>query len=123
MLRPGRRLALTNWQPKVPDDPRLPDRNRIDWPQLLSAAGFTDIEMEARPEWHDAFTRVYQVALSLGDPGNDAYLADLQGEARRRLAVADLLLRVAITATTPSDPNRRTPPASRQAEELSGYCG
>ena len=123
VLRPGRRLALTNWQPKVPDDPRLPDRNRIDWPQLLGTAGFTDIEMEARPEWHDAFTRVYQVALSLGDPGNDAYLADLQGEARRRLAVADLLLRVAITATTPSDPNRRTPPASRQAEELSGYCG
>lgn len=101
VLRPGRRLALTTWQPKVPDDPRLPDRMRIDWPQLLRTAGFTDIEIEARPEWHDAFTRVYQVALSLGDPGHDAYLADLQAEARRRLPVADLVLRIVITATAP----------------------
>jgi ubiquinone/menaquinone biosynthesis C-methylase UbiE len=108
VLRPGRRLALTNWQPKVPDDPRLPDRMRIDWPQVLRTAGFTDIEMEARPEWHDAFTRVYQVALNLGDPGDDAYLADLQAEARRRLSVADLLLRVAITATAPSDRAERS---------------
>jgi SAM-dependent methyltransferase len=109
VLRPGRRLALTNWQPKLPDDPRLPDRNRIDWPQLLGTAGFTDIEMEARPEWHDAFTRVYQVALNLGDPGDDAYLADLQDEARRRLRVADLLLRVAITATSPGRPESHPP--------------
>jgi SAM-dependent methyltransferase len=101
VLRPGRRLALTTWQPVVPDDPRLPDRMRIGWPQLLRTAGFTDIEIEARPEWHDAFTRVYQVALDLGDPGDDAYLADLQAEARRRLPVADLVLRIAITATTP----------------------
>lgn len=68
VLRPGRRLALTNWQPKVPDDPRVPDRARIDWPQLLHSAGFTGIEMQARPKWHDAYTRVYQVALDLGDP-------------------------------------------------------
>ena len=27
VLRPGRRLVLTNWQPKVPDDARLPARN------------------------------------------------------------------------------------------------
>jgi ubiquinone/menaquinone biosynthesis C-methylase UbiE len=104
VLRPGRRLALTNWQPKVPDDPRLPGRARIDWPQLLRSTGFTDIEMEARPEWHDAFTRVYQIALNLGDPGDDAYLADLQDEARRRLPMADLVRRAAITATAPSRP-------------------
>jgi ubiquinone/menaquinone biosynthesis C-methylase UbiE len=117
-LRPGRRLALTNWQPKVPHDPRLPDRNRIDWPQLLSTAGFTDIEMEARAEWHEAFTRVYQVALDLGDPGDDAYLADLQDEARRRLSVADLILRVVITATAPSDPKIPSP-ADGEALRLS----
>ncbi len=104
VLRPGRRLALTNWQPKAPDDPRLPGRARIDWPRLLRSAGFTDIEMEAPPEWHDAFTRVYQIALNLGDPGDDAYLADLQDEARRRLPMADLVRRVAITATAPSRP-------------------
>jgi SAM-dependent methyltransferase len=71
ILRPGRRLVLTNWQPKIPGDARLPGRVRINWPQLLCGAGFADIQMQARPEWHDAFTRVYQVALSLGDPGDD----------------------------------------------------
>lgn len=99
VLRPGRRLVLTNWQPKVSGESRLPRRSRIDWPQLLRSAGFTGIEMQARPEWHDAYTRVYRVALSLGDPGDDALLAELQDEARHRLPVADLVNRVAITAT------------------------
>lgn len=35
-------------------------------------------EMEARAEWHEAFTRVYRGALDLGDPGDNALLADLQ---------------------------------------------
>ena len=106
ILRPGRRLVLTNWQPKIPDDARLPGRVRIDWPRLLRGAGFADIQVEARPEWHDAFTRVYRVALSLGDPGDDAYLADLQDEARRRLPVADLVHRVVVTATAPDRTDR-----------------
>ncbi len=49
ILRPGRRLVLTNWQPKVPDDDRLLARNRIDWPRVLSGAGFADIQMEPGP--------------------------------------------------------------------------
>jgi ubiquinone/menaquinone biosynthesis C-methylase UbiE len=101
VLRPGGRLVLTNWQPKVPGDPRLPDRLRIDWPPLLHGAGFTDIETNARPEWHDTYTRVYRVALSLGDPGDDAVLADLQNEARQRLPLADLKDRVVVVATAP----------------------
>jgi ubiquinone/menaquinone biosynthesis C-methylase UbiE len=101
VLRPGRRLVLTNWQPKVPDDARLPGRMRIDWPQVLRSAGFTDIEMEAWPEWHDLWTRVYRVALDLGDSGGDAPLAGLQDEARHRLPVANLIHRVAVTATAP----------------------
>ncbi len=104
VLRPGRRLVLSNWQPKLPGDPRLPGRSRIDWPPLLRSAGFTGIAMQARPEWHDAFTRVYQAALDLGDPGDDALLADLQDEARHRLPVADLMHRVAVTATAPGRP-------------------
>ena len=70
VLRPGGRLVLTNWQPKVPGAPRLPGRSGIDWPPLLRSPGFT-VDMHARPEWHDAFTRVYRVTLSLGDPGDD----------------------------------------------------
>jgi SAM-dependent methyltransferase len=104
ILRPGRRLVLTNWQPKDPNDPRLPGRMRIDWPQLLRGAGFADIEMTARPEWHDLWTRVYRTALDLGDPGGDALLADLQDEARHRVGVADLVHRVVVTATAPGRP-------------------
>ena len=104
VLRPGRRLVLTDWQPKVPDDARLPGRMRADWPRVLHSAGFADIEMEARPEWHDLWTRVYRVALDLGDPGGDTLLAGLQDEARHRLPVANLIRRVAVTATAPGQP-------------------
>ena len=74
---------------------------RIDWPHVLRGAGFADIEMDARPEWHEAFTRVYRIALVLGAPGDAALLADLQAEARHRLRVADLIHRVAVTARSP----------------------
>jgi SAM-dependent methyltransferase len=101
ILRPGRRLVLTNWQPNVPADTRLPSRRRIDWFRLLRGAGFAHVETETRPEWQDVWTRVYRVALDLGDPGQDIALADLQDEARKHLPLADLLHRVALTATTP----------------------
>jgi ubiquinone/menaquinone biosynthesis C-methylase UbiE len=101
LLRPGARLVLTNWQPKVPDDPRLPIRIRIDWLHVLRAGGFCDIEVEARPEWHDLWTRVYRISLDLGDPGGDALLADLQDEARNRLPVAAHIRRISVTATAP----------------------
>jgi SAM-dependent methyltransferase len=101
VLRPGGRLVLTNWQPRVPGDSRLPGRARIDWAPLLRAAGFTGVEIEARAEWHDTFTGVYRVALGLGDPGDDTRLADLQDEARRRLPLADRQDRVVVTATAP----------------------
>jgi len=104
ILRPGRRLVLTNWQPKVPGDTRLPGRMCIDWSQVLRRAGFADIELAARPEWHDRWTGVYRVALDLGDPGGDTQLADLQDEARRRLPEADLSQRVTVTATAPDQP-------------------
>jgi hypothetical protein len=92
------------YSPKVPGDARLPDRARIDWPQLLRSAGFADIEMHARPEWHDLYTRIYRIALDLGDPGDNTLLADLQDEAQHRLPVADLVYRVAVTATAPDRP-------------------
>jgi len=104
VLRPARRLVLTNWQPKVPGDPRLPGRARIDWPSLLRDAGYAEVETEARPEWHQTVTRVYQAALDLGDPGDDILLADLQEEARQHLPRAALRYRVVVTATTPDRP-------------------
>ncbi len=64
--------------------------------------------MAARPEWQDLYTRVYRVALDLGDPGGDAVLADLQHEARLRLPLADLSHRVVVTATAPGQPEERS---------------
>jgi hypothetical protein len=58
ILRPGQRLVLTNWQPKTPRDTRLPGRIRINWPHLLRNAGFTEIELQARPGWHSLWTRI-----------------------------------------------------------------
>ena len=109
LLRPGARLVLTNWQPRHPGDRRLPARARIDWPPLLRAAGFTDIDMAEQPGWHALWTRVYQVALDLGDPGDDTAPADLQDEARRRLPLTGLSRRVVVTATSGRLPK---PPAT-----------
>jgi len=47
---------------------------------------------------------VYRVALDLGDPGGDTLLAGLQKEARHRLQIANLILRVTVTATAPGRP-------------------
>jgi ubiquinone/menaquinone biosynthesis C-methylase UbiE len=101
ILRPAGRLVLTNWQPKVPGDARLPARLRIDWPRLLRGAGFSDVGVEAQPEWHDLYARVYRVAIDLGDPHGDSGLARLQDEARRRLPETGLTRRVVVTATAP----------------------
>jgi SAM-dependent methyltransferase len=101
LLRPGGRLALTNWQARRPVDTRLPSRLRIDWAQTLGSAGFGEVRVESRPEWHELFTRVFQVALELGDPGEDVGLASLQDEARQALPQAHLVDRVVGTATRP----------------------
>ena len=74
---------------------------RIDWAQTLGAAGFAEVRVESRPEWHELFTRVFRVALQLGDPGEDLGLASLQDEARQALPKAPLVDRVVGIATRP----------------------
>jgi SAM-dependent methyltransferase len=91
ILRPGHRLVLTGWQPRTPDDVRLPGRLRIDWAAALRSAGFVDVQVASRPEWHERFTRVYRVALGLGAPGQDAALAALQDEACQHVPIAELV--------------------------------
>ncbi|GAA2581026.1 hypothetical protein GCM10010399_08490 [Dactylosporangium fulvum] len=99
ILRPGGRLVLTGWHPRKPGDRRLPQRHRTtDWPKLLRRAGFTPIRCVANPDWTATYLAIYQVALTLGDPGDDLGLAGLQQEAARRLPTAHLLHRVAVTA-------------------------
>lgn len=58
--------------------------------------------MAERPEWDALRTRFYQIALDLGDPGDDTALTGLQDEARHRLPLAGLSRRVVITATRAS---------------------
>ena len=74
---------------------------RIDWAETLASAGFAEVRVEARPAWQELFTRVFQVALELGDPGDDDGLALLQDEARQMLPQAHLVDRVVGTATRP----------------------
>ena len=110
ILRPGGRLVLTNWQPRNQGDARLPVRLRDRaWRPTLESAGFHDVTVEVRPEWHEVYTRVYRTALGAGDPHGDLGLADLQDEARRRLATADLEDRVVVTAHRPTEPGARRP--------------
>lgn len=88
-------MVLTNWQPRRPQDSRLPARLRHRaWRFILEDAGFTEIRVEARPDWHEVYTRVYRTALDAGDPAGDTALANLQDEARERLPTADLIDRV-----------------------------
>jgi len=68
--------------------------------------------MAEQPGWHALWTRVYQVALDLGDPGDDTALADLQDEARRRLPLTGLSRRVVVTATSGQLPK---PPVTEAA--------
>lgn len=99
ILRPGGRLAFTNWQPREPTDQRLLPRLRHRaWAPVLTRAGFVDIWVDARPEWHRTYTRLYELALNAGSPGDDAALAGLQHEARAHLPTADLEDRVIVTA-------------------------
>jgi SAM-dependent methyltransferase len=81
ILRPSHRLVLTSWQPRTPEDARLPSRLRIDWTTALRSVGFVDVQVESRAEWHELFTRVYRVALDLGSPGEDVAPTGLQDEA------------------------------------------
>jgi hypothetical protein len=100
--------VLTNWQPLNRADTTLPSRLRIDSTQTLESAGFIEVQVESRSEWHELFTRVFRTALELGDPGKDLGLASLQDEARHALPQANRVDRVVGIATRP---NRR--PASR----------
>jgi SAM-dependent methyltransferase len=102
ILAPGRRLVLTNWQPRTPGDQRLAAHRRDrDWARTLREAGFVDVTVDARSDWHEFYTRLYRAALDLGEPGQDAALAAMQAEARAALTYADLLDRVLVSATRP----------------------
>ncbi len=102
ILRPGRRLALSCWEPRQPGDASLPARfAQLIFSQVLAAAGFTAIAVREHPEWQDAQRAVYEAALGL-DAGNDPGLERLQREARRALPRMARLRRVLVVAERPA---------------------
>lgn len=85
VLRPGRRLALTNWS-----GPRGDGRFPPDLGGQLTAAGFTDVEVTEHPDWLERQRLVLEAALAI-DPAEidgDVALVNIRGEAER--VIADL---------------------------------
>jgi ubiquinone/menaquinone biosynthesis C-methylase UbiE len=83
IVRPGRWFALTNWEPRRPGDPQVPDRFRdLQLAQVLTTAGFHAVEVHERPAWEVRTHAVFEAALAAGDPGQDDGLAMFQQDAR-----------------------------------------
>jgi SAM-dependent methyltransferase len=102
VLRPGRRLALSCWEPRQPPDASLPARfARLVFSRVLSAAGFRSVAVSEHPEWQDAQRAVYEAALGL-DAGSDPGLERLQREARQALPGMARLRRVLAVAERPA---------------------
>ena len=101
VLKPGGRVALTCWEPSGRADERLSARiRRANLGDGLRRAGFTDIEVRARPSWLAREQALWEEAAVL-DPGDDPALRSLHDEAVRSLQWATLLRRVLAVATSP----------------------
>jgi ubiquinone/menaquinone biosynthesis C-methylase UbiE len=82
VLRPGGAAAFTAWEALDPDDAELPDRiRRLDLHAALPAAGFTEVRVEDRQDWHEAEQRFWD-AVGVLEPGEDQGLRDAVDEGR-----------------------------------------
>ncbi|MGC4814770.1 class I SAM-dependent methyltransferase [Micromonospora sp. DT228] len=98
ILRPGGRAVVTTWEAREKGDPAVPDAySRLDVGRLLRAAGFTDVEVAERPEWHQRERAVFQRALDT-EPGDDPALQQLRSEAGRVIPVMPRVRRVIASA-------------------------
>jgi SAM-dependent methyltransferase len=101
ILRPGRRLVFTNWEPREDAHCLLPEVfARLDFQALLCAAGFIEIRVAEREAWHRRQRAVIQRVLAT-EPGDDPAIEQLRAEAVRTLPLMALLRRVIITAVRP----------------------
>jgi SAM-dependent methyltransferase len=99
ILRDGGRLVLTSWEPADPGSAhRLPARlARMDLQRDLADAGFVEVELSSRPDWHETEVSFWRQAAVL-TPGDDPAVADLVDEATEFLPLADALRRVLVVA-------------------------
>lgn len=102
VLRPGRRVALSCWEPRDRSDRALPDRLRsLELSVSLTAAGLVDVRVEERADWHEVERRLWAAVMST-EPGDDQALHDAREEAERvSQHVLDGSRRVLATATAP----------------------
>jgi len=101
LLVPGGRVVLTGWRAIDPGDHTLPERvRRLALGDGLAEAGFDDVEVRERPDWHDRERAMWEEAVAL-DPGGDPALRSLHDEGVRVVAGFHLFHRVMATATAP----------------------
>lgn len=94
VLRPGGRVVLTCWEARDRLDEHVPERLRaVDLEGGLTAAGFTAVVVEERPDWRAVERAMWEEAAGL-DPGDDAALRSFHDEGVRSLAVWDSIGRV-----------------------------
>jgi len=106
ILADGGRLAVTAWEPVGPVDERLPERTRrMNLARDLADAGFEQIEVTGKPDWHSAERRLWESAVQ-ADANDDPALVSLQREGTRALETFDVKRRVFATATAPASGRR-----------------
>lgn len=99
ILAPGSRMAVTAWEAIDPADERLPARTRrMNLARDLAAAGFTEIEVTSKPDWHETERALWEAAART-DPDGDPGLVALRKEATNCLATHSRKRRVLATAT------------------------
>jgi SAM-dependent methyltransferase len=102
VLAGGARVALTGWEAVDASDERVPARIRaMNLERDLTAAGFTDVRVQDRPDWRKAERWMWQELLTAPAGDDDAGLRSMQAEGRRSLEIWDAMRRVFATATAP----------------------
>jgi SAM-dependent methyltransferase len=101
VLRPGGRLVLSTWEAANPSDPRVSPRiQAVNLRRDLPRAGFTEVQVQDRPDWRELERTMWVAALAVPD-GGDPALQSLQAEGRRSLEAWDSLRRIFAVATSP----------------------
>lgn len=102
VLRADRRFALTTWEPRQLGDAEVPDRYRsLNVTRVLTAAGFTAVDVRERPAWESGRRATYEAALAAGDPGDDEGLELVQQEAQANLPTFTRVRRILAIARRP----------------------
>jgi SAM-dependent methyltransferase len=102
VLAPGGRLAVTCWEPRGAAGEALSDRiKQMDLARDLAEAGFEQIMVTEKPDWHETERTLWETTLRTeadGDPGMES----LHKEATEVLKSFDAKRRVLAIATAPA---------------------